>query len=62
MSIGAPQVSTVEQGAGASKASAKPVQVSTPVSTNVFMGTLQVTLGFTTDHIKVLVEGGYDTQ
>ena len=53
---GAPQVFTVEQEAGASHASTNPVQVSTPVPTYVFTGTLQYTLGFATVHIKVLVE------
>ena len=38
------------------------MQVSTSVPTNVFTGTLQGTLGFTTDQIKVLVEDGYFTQ
>ena len=57
-----PQVSTVEQGVGASQASMKPVQVSTPVPTNIFTGTLQGTLGFITSQTKVLVEDKYDTQ
>ena len=57
-----PQVSTVEQGVGTSQASMKPVQVSTPVPTNVFTGTLQGTLGFTTSQTKVLLEVEYDTQ
>ena len=38
------------------------VQVSTPVTTNVFAGTLQGTLGLTTSHTKVFVEEIYDTQ
>ena len=50
-----PQVSTMVQWAGASQASTNPVQVSTPVPVNVFTGTLQGTLGFTTAQIKVLV-------
>ena len=58
----AQKLSTVEQGAGASQASIKPVQFSTPVTTNAFTGTLQGTLGFTTAQIKVLVEDGYETQ
>ena len=52
----------MKQGAGASQAITNPVQVSTPVPTNVFVGTLQGTLGFANYHIKVLVEDGYDTQ
>ena len=59
---GAPQVSNVVQGVGASQDSTNPVQVSTPVPTNVFMGKLQVALDFTTAHIKFLVKEGYDTQ
>ena len=60
--IGAPQVSTVKQGAGVSQASTNPVQVTTPVPTNLFIGTLQGTLGFATVQIKVLVEDRYDIQ
>ena len=58
----APQVSTVEQGSGDSQVSMNPVQVSTPVSSNVFMGTTQGTHSFTTAQIKVLAEDRYDTQ
>ena len=52
----APQVSTVVQGAGNSQASRNQVQVSTPVSTNVFTGTLQGILCFATAQIRILVE------
>ena len=52
----------MEQGEGESQASKKLVQVSTPVPTNVFRGTIQGTIGFTTDQIEVLAEDGYDTQ
>ena len=60
--IGAPQVSTVVQWAGASQASQNQEQVSTQVPTKSFTGTIQGTLGFTTVQVKVLVEDGYDTQ
>ena len=59
---GSPQVSTVVQGSGASQSSTNPVQVSTPVPTNLFTGTIQDTLGFTTSQIKVLIEEIYYTQ
>ena len=58
----APQVSTVEHGSGYSQASTNPVQVSTPVPTNVFTVTLQVTLDFTTAQIKALVKEEYFKQ
>ena len=57
---GAPRVSTMQRGAGESQVSKNPLQVSTPMPTNVFTWTLQGTLGFATAHIKVLVEDGYD--
>ena len=59
---GAPQISTVVQGECASQESKNQVQVSTPVPTIFFTETLQGTLVFTTTHIKILVEDGYDTQ
>ena len=59
---GALKGSTVVQETSASQVITKPVQVSTPVPTNVFMGTLQGTLGYNTDRINVLVENRYDTQ
>ena len=59
---GATQASIVAQGAGASQASTNQVQVSTPMTTNIFTGALHGTLGFTTYHIKFLVEDGSDTQ
>ena len=37
---GSPQVSTVVQGSGASQSSTNPVQVSTPVPTNIFTVTI----------------------
>ena len=57
-----PQVSAVVKGSGESQASMNPVQVSTPVPSNVFTGTLQGTLGFITAQFRVLVEEGYYTQ
>ena len=57
-----PQVSTVEQGAGVSQVSMKPVKVSIPIPTNIFTRILQGTFGFTTTNIRVLVEDGYDTK
>ena len=50
------------QWASASQASQNQEQVSTQVPTKSFTGTIQGTLGFTTVQVKVLVEGGYDTQ
>ena len=58
---GTPQVSMVVQGAVTSQTSWNLVQVSTPVKTNVFTGTLQGTLGFTTDQVWILYEDVYDT-
>ena len=59
---GAPKVSTVVKGAGDSQVGWNLAQVSSPLSTNVFTGTLQGTLGFTTAQVRVLVEDGYGTQ
>ena len=59
---GAPQFSTVVQGAGDSQVGRNLAQVSSPVSNNVFTGKLQGTLGFTTAQVRVLVEDGYGTQ
>ena len=61
-STSAPQVYTVEQGAGVSQVSMKPVKVSIPIPTNIFTRILQGTFGFTTTNIRVLVEDGYDTK
>ena len=59
---GESQVSTVAQGADASQACRNLAQVSTPVPTNVFTGTIQGTLGFGTAQVGFLVEDLYDTQ
>ena len=58
---GAPQVSTVVQSEGYSQEGCNLVKLSTPVPNNVFMGTLQGTLGFTTYWINFMVEDLYDT-
>ena len=62
MTTSAPQVSYVEYGVNTSQASKNPVQLSTLVKTNVFTGTLNGTLEFITDQIKIFIEDGYDTQ
>ena len=50
----APQTAASEKGTGYLQANKNLVQVSNPVPNNLFTGTLQVTLGFTTTHIRVL--------
>ena len=60
--IGAQKVSPLAQGSGASQEDRNREQISTPVPDNVFTGTLQSTLVFTTVQIRVLVENGYYTQ
>ena len=61
MPTDAPQSSMSVQGVGESQAGRNLAQVSTPVPTNVFKGTLQINPESTTAYVMVLVEDGYNT-